>query len=99
MTDAQGVDTTVIPDSEDPQPGGSATHPPLLQVADQQANHFSQVQTIKLSGGISRDIALRFEVLCNLPGLDDLVGRFENIEQVEAWKQALLEQHEKACMR
>ena len=82
----QRTDSLVIPDSE-VQPGGFVTHLPLLQVADQQANHFSQVKEITLHNG-----TMRFEVHCNLPGLDDLVGRFEHAAQVEAWKEELLQQ-------
>lgn len=79
------ADDVVIPDSEEVQPGGSTTQLPLLQVADQQANHFSQIKLIEMPDGNER-----FEVHCNLPGLEELVGRFAKVEQCEAWQQGLL---------
>lgn len=79
------ADACIVPDSEEPQPGGSTTQLPLLQVANQQADHFSQVQLIMMPDGSER-----FEVHCNLPGFEDLVGRFSQAEQCTAWQQELL---------
>ena len=90
---------TLVPDSqpEEAQPGGSPELPtqlPLLPFASQQATHFSQVSPTTLPNG-----RLRYQVSCNLPGLDSLAGTFTSEAAADSWMQELLAQHVQSSSR